>query len=216
MLGPSERENATDWAVSEAGLTFVRRFAGQVFPGFSPEHVIRSFAALRPNPQRPDGSSIGSFVIEHPAPGFWSLIGIKTPGLTCADQLGMYLAEETAAFLQLSPNLHFSPCRTGILRMKHLNHAARREAVRQNPDYGELLCRCEEITRGEVLEAIRRGAVTLDGLKHRLGTGMGACQGARCQQSLISVLAEAQGVSEDMVTQSGGDSVVYGGRDGTL
>ena len=216
LLGPSERENETDWAVSEAGLTFVRCFAGQVFPGFSPEHVIRSFAALRPNPQRPDGSSIGSFVIEHPAPGFWSLIGIKTPGLTCADQLGMYLAEETAAFLQLSPNPYFSPCRTGILRMKHLNHAARREAVRQNPDYGELLCRCEGITRGEVLEAIRRGAVTLDGLKHRLGTGMGACQGARCQQSLISVLAEAQGVSEDMVTQSGGDSVVYGGRDGTL
>ena len=216
LLGPSERENATDWAVSEAGLTFVRRFAGQVFPGFSPEHVIRSFAALRPNPQRPDGSSIGSFVIEHPAPGFWSLIGIKTPGLTCADQLGMYLAEETAAFLQLSPNPCFSPCRTGIPRMKHLNHAARREAVRQNPDYGELLCRCEGITRGEVLEAIRRGAVTLDGLKHRLGTGMGACQGARCQQRLISILAEAQGVSEDMVTQSGGDSVVYGGRDGTL
>ena len=185
LLGPSERENETDWAVSEAGLTFVRCFAVQVFPGFSPEHVIRSFAALRPNPQRPDGSSIGSFVIEHPAPGFWSLIGIKTPGLTCADQLGMYLAEE-------------------------------REAVRQNPDYGELLCRCEGITRGEVLEAIRRGAVTLDGLKHRLGTGMGACQGARCQQSLISILAEAQGVSEDMVTQSGGDSVVYGGRDGTL
>ena len=216
LLGPSERENETDWAVSEAGLTFVRRSAGQVFPGFSPEHVIRSFAALRPNPQRPDGSSIGSFVIEHPAPGFWSLIGIKTPGLTCADQLGMYLAEETAAFLQLSLNPCFSPCRTGIPRMKHLNHAARREAVRQNPDYGELLCRCEGITRGEVLEAIRRGAVTLDGLKHRLGTGMGACQGARCQQSLISVLAEAQGVSEDMVTQSGGDSVVYGGRDGTL
>ena len=216
LLGPSERENETDWAVSEAGLTFVRRFAGQVFPGFSPEHVIRSFAALRPNPQRPDGSSIGSFVIEHPAPGFWSLIGIKTPGLTCADQLGMYLAEETAAFLQLSPNPCFSPCRTGIPRMKHLNHAARREAVRQNPDYGELLCRCEGITRGEVLEAIRRGAVTLDGLKHRLGTGMGACQGARCQQRLISILAEAQGVSEDMVTQSGGDSVVYGGRDGTL
>jgi len=56
----------------------------------------------------------------------------------------------------------------------------------------------------------------LGGLKHRLGTGMGACQGARCQQRLISILAEAQGVSEDMVTQSGGDSVVYGGRDGTL
>lgn len=216
LLGPSERENGADWAVSETGLTFVRRFAEQVFPGFSPEYVIRSFAALRPNPQRPDGSSIGSFVIEHPAPGFWSLIGIKTPGLTCADQLGMYLAEAAAAFLHLSPNPGFSPCRTGIPRMKRLRLQERREAIRQNPDYGELLCRCEGITRGEVLEAIRRGAVTLDGLKHRLGTGMGACQGARCQQNLISILAEELGVSEEMITQSGGDSVVYGGGDGSL
>ena len=97
-----------------------------------------------------------------------------------------------------------------------MNLEARREAVRQNPDYGELLCRCEGITRAEVLEAVRRGAVTLDGLKHRLGTGMGVCQGARCQQKLISILAEALGVSEEMVTQSGGDSVVYGGGHGTL
>ena len=202
--------------MSEAGLAFVRRFAGQVFPGFSEEHIIRSFAALRPNPQRPDGSSIGSFVIEHPAPGFRSLIGVKTPGLTCADQLGRYLAEETAADLRLSPNPGFSPRRGGIPRMKRLRFDTRCEAVRRNPDYGELLCRCEGITRGEVLEAIHRGAVTLDGLKHRLGTGMGPCQGARCQQKLISILAEALGISEEAVTQSGGDSLVYGGVDGTL
>ena len=216
LLGPSERENGIDWSVSEAGLSFVRRFAGQVFPGFSEEHIIRSFAALRPNPQRPDGSSIGSFVIEHPAPGFWSLIGIKTPGLTCAGQLGLHLAKEAAAFLQLSPNPRFSPRRRGIPRMKRQGFEERCEAVRQNPDYGEVLCRCEGITRGEVFDAIRRGAVTLDGLKHRLGTGMGFCQGARCQQKLISVLAEALGISEAAVTQSGGNSVVYGGKDGTL
>ena len=187
LLGPSERENGIDWSVSEAGLSFVRRFAGQVFPGFSEDHIIRSFAALRPNPQRPDGSSIGTFVIEHPAPGFRSLIGVKTPGLTCADQLGRYLAGETAADLRLSPNPDFSPGRSGIPRMKRLGFDARCEAVRQNPDYGELLCRCEGITRGEVLEAIHRGAVTLDGLKHRLGTGMGPCQGARCRQKLNTV-----------------------------
>ena len=216
LLGPSERENGIDWSVSEAGLSFVRRFAGQVFPGFSEDHIIRSFAALRPNPQRPDGSSIGSFVIEHPAPGFRSLIGVKTPGLTCADQLGRYLAGETAADLRLSPSPDFSPGRSGIPRMKRLGFDTRCKAVRQNPDFGELLCRCEGITRGEVLEAIHRGAVTLDGLKHRLGAGMGPCQGARCRQKLIPILAEALGISEEAVTQSGGDSLVYGGADGTL
>ena len=83
LLGPSERENGTDFAVSAAGIVFVRERAADILPGLPWESVIRSFAAVRPNPQRPDGSSIGSFVIESPAPGFWSLIGVKTPGLTC-------------------------------------------------------------------------------------------------------------------------------------
>ena len=215
LLGPSERENGADFATAAEGLTFVRRFARQVLPGVPLENTIRSFAALRPNPQRPDGRSINSFVIETPAPGFWSLIGINTPGLTCADALGTMIAEQAAAFLHLAPNPAFSPRRTGILRAKRLSPAARRDLVRRNPDYGEVLCRCEDITLAEAREAVRRGAVTLDGLKHRLGAGLGPCQGARCHGKLAAVLAAELGIPEAAVTLSGGNSFLLGGGDGT-
>lgn len=175
--------------------------------GFLPKtdlsKVIRSFGAVRPNPQQviaqkneqtgqieyvPDGKSIGSFVIENPALGFYSLIGIKTPGITCADELGKYLAEHVAADLKAEKNLAFDPYRRGIPSIHELELKDRSAFIREHPDYGTVICQCEDITKGEVLEAIRRGAVTVDGVKRRVGCGMGRCQGSRCQRKIQTLL----------------------------
>ena len=123
----------------------------------------------------PDGSSIGSFCIERPAENFISLMGIKTPGITCANQLGEYLAKETAAYLQAGRNDSFDPIRTGIPKGND-----------------EILCQCEQISKAEVLEAIRRGAKTLDSIKRRVGSGMGRCQGSRCSYEIRRILEEWQ------------------------
>ena len=84
----------------------------------------------------------------------------------------------------------------------------RESLVRQNSDYGEIICFCEDITRAEVLEAIRRGAVTVDGVKRRIGTGMGRCQGARCGQKIAAMLSEQLGISESAVMKDGPGSVI--------
>ena len=102
-------------------------------------------------------------------------MGIKTPGITCADQLGEYLAKETAAYLQASRKDSFDPIRTGIPKGSD-----------------EVLCQCEQITKSQVLEAIRRGAKTLDGIKRRVGSGMGRCQGSRCSYEIRKILEEWQ------------------------
>ena len=215
LLGPSERENAVDFAVSEEGLAFVRERAGFVLPDLDLNETIRSFAAVRPNPQREDGSSIGSFVIENPGPGFWSLIGIRTPGLTCADELGSFAADKAAAFLNAGPNERFDPHRSGIRKLRGMSREQRKAAVQADPDCGEMLCCCEDVSKAEVLEAIRRGATTLDGVKRRVGTGMGRCQGSRCQQKLIALLAQELGIPEEAVTKDGaGSEILGGGRDG--
>ena len=214
LLGPSEREKEIDFAASEEGLSFVHECSGRVLPGLDLSDTIRSFAAVRPNPEREDGSSIGSFVIDDPSPGFWSLIGIKTPGLTCADELGSFVADKAAAFLNASPNGSFDPHRSGIQRMRSMSREQRAAAILADPDCGEVICCCEDITKAEVLEALRRGATTLDGVKRRVGTGMGRCQGSRCQQKLISLLATELGVSEAEVTKDGvGSELLGGGRD---
>ena len=190
LVGPSERDGETDYATDATGLAFVQRQLHELLPDVSADNVIRSFAAARPNPRRSDGSSIGSFVIEHPGPAFWSLIGIKTPGLTCADKLGLYLADRIAAELDADENTAFDPCRAGIRRVRDLDLSQRTALVRENEAYGEILCPCEAVTKAEVLDAIRRGAVTLDGVKYRVGTGMGHCQGSRCERAIIELLSK--------------------------
>ena len=166
---------------------------------------------MRPNLRREDGSSIGSFVIENPAPGFWSLIGIKTPGLTCADELGRFAAEKAATFLNAGPNGSFEPHRSGIKKARSMSLEQRAAAIRSDPDTGEVVCCCEDITKAEVLEAIRRGATTLDGIKRRTGAMMGRCQGGRCQQKLLALLARELCIPEDAVTKDGPRSEVLGG-----
>ena len=214
LLGPSERANEVDFAVSAQGLSFVRDRSGRVLPGLDVNDAIRSFAAVRPNPQRPDGSSIGSFVIEHPDPWFWSLIGIKTPGLTCADELGRYVADKVAAELGAEENPVFDPHRAGIRRIRNLTLSERTALVRENPDYGEILCHCEDVSKAEIREAIRRGAVSVDGVKRRVGTGMGRCQGSRCERAVMELLAEELGVPVTAVRKDGPGSEILEGSHG--
>ena len=192
LLGPSERENHRDRAVESEGLRFVKDSAARLLPGLDLDGVIRSFAALRPNPCLPNRGSIKDFALLHPAPGFWSFIGIKTPGMTCADKLGLYVAEELAKELAAGNNPDFDPCRPGPVRPCTFSTEARRRLVENDPDQGEILCRCEGVTVGQVLEAIRRGAVTVDGVKRRTGACMGRCQGSRCSFAIEKLLEEAR------------------------
>ena len=208
LLGPTERENSLDWATEESGLNRVREQAARLLPALDLDATVRSFAAVRPNPQRPDGRAIHSFCVEHPAERFWSLIGIKTPGMTCARELGAAVARELGAELGAEEKPDFDPVRRGIRRARGLAYEERKTLVERIPDYGEIVCFCEDVTKAEVLEAIRRGAVTVDGVKRRVGTGMGRCQGARCEQTVAALLSRMLGVPESAVMKDGPGSVI--------
>ena len=155
------------------GLQELHTAAKELLPDAEISKVIRSFGAVRPNPYTESGESVQDFCIENPAPGFYSLIGIKTPGLTCANELGLHLAEKAAAFLQAEKNEAFDPRRKGLFAKDN-----------------EIICQCEQITRAEIMEAIRRGATTVDGVKRRVGSGMGRCQGSRCTLKIEKLLEE--------------------------
>ena len=208
LLGPTERDSTLAFATTENGLASVRVLTEQLLPRLDLSGTIRSFASVRPNPQRQDGSSIHSFCIEHPAERFWSLIGIKTPGLTCARELGYTIASLLAEELEAETDPLFDPTRRGIRKAHGLSFEERKLLVEQVPDYGEILCFCEDVTKAEVLEAIRRGAVTVDGIKRRVGTGMGRCQGARCTQKIAALLAEALGIPENGICKDGPGSEI--------
>ena len=172
LLNGVRKEMGTPFATTPEGLRELHRAAKALLPELDLNQVIRSFAAVRPNPYREGGQSLHDFCIENPGPGFYSLIGIKTPGLTCADELGRYVAQEAAAFLNAQPNPDFNPHRHAIPKS----------------DDSEIICQCQGITRSEILEAIRRGASTVDGVKRRVGSGMGPCQGSRCSFAIKTIL----------------------------
>ena len=161
------------FATTAEGLQELREATRDLLPGAALNQIIRSFGAVRPNPYRENGESLHDFCIENPTPGFYSLIGIKTPGLTCANELGLQLAEIAADYLGAEENTDFDPRRKGIFEKDN-----------------EILCQCEQITRAEIIEAIRRGATTVDGVKRRAGSGMGRCQGSRCTLKIEKLLEE--------------------------
>lgn len=174
LLDSPPRPYAPDFATTREGLHTIRAHGARLLPALDFGAVIRSFGGVRPNPEGVDGRDIRDFCIQRPAPAFWSLVGVKTPGLTCADELGALVAGECAAALGTERNEDFHP---------------ERRAIRPAPG-SPLICRCEGVSRDAVVEAIRRGAVTVDGVKRRVGAGMGRCQGARCAYEIEQLLKE--------------------------
>ena len=160
------------FATTVEGLRELHDATKNLLPDVQLSQVIRSFGAVRPNPFVENGDSLHDFCIENPAPGFYSLIGIKTPGLT-SGELGLLLARRAAEYLGAEPNPGFDPHRKAITEQDH-----------------EIICQCQKITRAQIVEAIRRGASTVDGVKRRVGSGMGRCQGSRCTHEIERLLEE--------------------------
>jgi glycerol-3-phosphate dehydrogenase len=161
------------FATTPEGLEELHTAVKDLLPEADLSRIIRSFGAVRPNPRKENGASVPDFCVENPAPGFYSLIGVKTPGLTAANELGLLLAEKAAEYLNADKNPDFNPKRKAISGKDK-----------------EIICQCEKITRAEIIEAIRRGAASVDGVKRRVGSGMGRCQGSRCAYEIEKLLEE--------------------------
>jgi len=170
LVDSSPRALTRPFATSAEGVENLKTELSKLLPELKMD-VIRSFGAVRPNPMREDGRSINDFCIENPAPGFISLIGIKTPGLTCADELGRYAAEICAEYLHAEENPNFDGHRPAINCMDD-----------------DIICLCERVSYAEIVESIRRGARSVEAVKRRVGTGMGRCQGSRCEVKIAQLL----------------------------
>ncbi len=224
LIGPSEifLEGDADFSTTEEGIDTLEKLCSEVLPTLDKCKLIRSFGTLRPNPfhveRQTDGSyrrekrGISSFTILKDGDGaFLSFIGIKTPGLTCSRELGAYAADAVAAYLGAEKNPNFDPIRPAPISLAHATPAQRREAIERNGLYGRIVCRCAGISEGEVVDAIRRGASTLDGVKRRAGTGMGRCQGGFCSTRIMEILSRELGLPLSQIIKDGPGSFITGG-----
>ena len=147
------------------------------------------------------------------APGFFDCAGIESPGLTAAPAIGKEISDELMKSLGLKENPDFVGTRKGFIDAKRLPLDELAELIQKRPEYGRIVCRCEQVSEGAILDAIHRplGARSLDGVKRRVRAGMGRCQSGFCSPRIMDILAEEWGVDVADITKSGGHSEVIVG-----
>lgn len=204
LIGPTANDidDKEDTATTAAELDEVRAKAGLAVKDLPLRQTITSFAGLRAHELRHE------FFLQEAAPGFVDCAGIESPGLSASPAIGQAVAELVQSILHLPENPDFNPRRKGILDPKTLSFAERAALVQKNPAYGQIICRCETVTEGEIVDAIHRvpGARSLDGVKRRTRAGMGRCQAGFCSPRVLEILARELGVPQEEITKCGGDS----------
>jgi len=194
-----------DTKVSREGLKEVLDMGKELFPAISEKDVITSFAGIRSmNNKAPQGDFYIS-QSEH-APGvIHALIG--SPGLTAAPAIAELMIKLLFdAGMALEEKKDFENQRIGWPRFATASSSEREQMIAANPRYGHVVCRCEQVTEGELLDAIARGADTIDAVKHVTRAGMGRCQGGFCGTTVLKLLAERLRIPPTQVTQKGGES----------
>ena len=209
IVGPTaiDIEDKDNTATTAEGLDNIRAKCGMAVKDLPLRQTITSFAGLRAHEARHE------FFIGQIAPGFVDCAAIESPGLSSAPAIGVMVADIVNGILKLEDKADFIPTRKGIKDPKELPFEARAALIKENPAYGTVICRCETITEGEIVDAIHRtpGARSVDGVKRRTRAGMGRCQGGFCSPRVLEILARELGVPMSEITKSGGGSKIIVG-----
>lgn len=211
LLGPTavDVEDKEGTNTTKDGLDQIVEKAGRNVKNLPVRQVITSFAGLRAHADQDD------FIIGEvsDAPGFIDCAGIESPGIASSPAIGEMVARILSEKMGLQEKEDFISTRKGILNPNTLDKEERIALMRENPAYGNIICRCEMITEGEIIDAIRRplGAKSLDGVKRRTRAGMGRCQAGFCSPRTMEILARERGVNLLEITKSGGGSEIVVG-----
>ena len=205
LLGPTAEEGNDSTETSASGLAFVIEKAKKMCKNVPLFNTITSFAGVRAFSDRHD------FIIEESktAKGVIHCAGIESPGLTASPAIAKYVVETlVGGMVALEKNEAFNGTRTPDYFFKHLTMEEKNEIIKQDPSYGKIVCRCEQVTEGEILRAIRENppAKDIDGVKRRTRSGMGRCQGGFCQPYVAELIAKERGISLTSVTKNGKSS----------
>ena len=204
LIGPT-----SDFVDDKADLVTTRKAIEEVIDKVNDtvddvpvRQVITSFSGNRAH------ESSGDFILQETKKGFFDCVGIESPGLTSAPAIGKYMAGLVKDSLELEDNPDFKAGRNPIPKTSEMTAEEHNELIKKNPKYGKIICRCEKVTEGEILDAIHApvGATTVDGIKRRCRATAGRCQGGFCLPSIIEILSRELGVDQEEITKKGNKS----------
>lgn len=212
LIGPNavDIEDKLNLSTTQEGLDEILSKAKKTLKEVPMRQIITSFSGIRAH------SSEDDFIIgeAEDAEGFINAAGIESPGLSSAPAIAEMVENIVVEKLNPAKNNSFNPVRHGIPKFREMDNEERKNIIKSNPSYGKIVCRCETVTEGEIIDAIRRplGAKDLDGLKKRTRAGMGRCQSGFCSTKLVNILAKELNIPITEVTKFGGESNLLIGK----
>jgi len=213
MVGPTadEGEDKEDSATTPENLERVFDLAARMVPGISRRDVITAFSGLRPTIAGDDFFIASSREVPH----FVQVAGIQSPGLTAAPAIA-----ELVENLLREDGLVLAEKEGWPRPIRHVERTRDRPPrevaalIGRDPAYGHIVCRCEAVSEAEVVEAIRKGHTTLDGIKYYTRAGMGRCQGGFCTYRIMQIICRETGIPLEAITKHGPGSELVVGRIG--
>ncbi len=207
MVGPTAVEcpDKEDLATTRENFEKVFYSARRLVPSVSERDIITSFAGLRPTLPGDD------FYIElsKSVPRFVQVAGIQSPGLTSSPAIGEYVKDLLKyGGLSLTEKRDFDPYIEAVPRIRELSPYDADAVVSSDPSFANIICRCESVSEGEIVQAIRHGHTTLDGIKFYTRSGMGRCQGGFCTYKILKILMRETGMSIEEISKRGGESYI--------
>ena len=216
LLGPTatDIEDKEDTTTTPEGFATIFDKASDNVAKLPFNKVITSFCGLR------SVGSTGDFIIKH-REGVVTLAGIESPGLSSAPAIAEYVEEMLKSEMGMDAKVKadYEPTRKAGHYFHELSMEEKNEIIKKDPRYGRIVCRCEGITEGEIVEAILRNppASDVDGVKRRTRSGMGRCQGGFCSPTVVEIIARERGIAFEEVTKFGKGSIInYGKTKGDL
>lgn len=217
LVGPDSFsvENGDNVATTAEGLEEVKLAGLKSVPKIDFRQIIHEYAGVRPN------CTIDDFIIEESKEcrGFINLIGIQSPGLTAAPAVALEcIGILKSSGLGLKKKNSYVDSRKHV-RFQDLSNEEKERLIASEPSYGRIVCRCEKVTEGEIIEALNRPIVpkSLDAIKRRCGTGLGRCQGGFCGPRIHEIVSKHLGIApEDVLLNQDGSYIVTGKIKGTI
>lgn len=218
LIGPSSEfvEDFQDYGVTPVVMDELITEGAKMFKPFKKEDIIRSFSGIRPKRINKETREALDFILEtrEDVPNVINLVGIESPGLTSA----LPLARRTIALFAEKENLisndNFNPRRKGILCFAEQSDEIKKELIAKDPNYGEIICRCETITKAEILEAVHNclGVDSITGIKNRTRATMGRCQGGYCETRIAEIIKEEKNKKREDIMFSRVGSYMFEGK----
>ncbi len=218
FIGPSNEyiDDPDDYAAEKDVMDMLLADGGRIFPHISRDLFIRNFTGIRPKLVSKEQGGYHDFVIERrkEAPGAVNLMGIESPGLTSAYPIAKETVRLLKEVLPMEEDPGFDPVRKGIVSFRDKTPEEQAALIEKDPDYGEIVCRCEQVTKAEVLQAIRNplGVATMTSVKYRCRTMMGRCQGGYCQMRVAELIMQEKGLRPEELRYNKTGAYVFKGK----